>query len=166
VGKFRDREWGIFVILDRRKQFHIDSDVQSLQTRVFPATVEMTSCDYGFTLGLTTGGVAGTYTLPADLECDVPGDEVHLTVFADAGHTNRICSITFRQQTSITGLHATNSGGSVVIVSGTATGITATHLNESGCPGHVHTAAATYKVNVEVKGDNGGGAATGIGISH
>ncbi|MET0305169.1 MAG: hypothetical protein ABW196_02945, partial [Solirubrobacterales bacterium] len=129
-----------------------------------PITVAMTSCDYVFTLGTTTGG-GKTYGLKTDIECSVPGDEVHLELFSDEAHTNRICSITFPQQTNITGLHATDSGAGDLVIGGTATGITASHKSEGGCPGAAHTTTATYKLNITMSGDNAAGGATAISLS-
>jgi hypothetical protein len=164
-GKLNGTTGGVHQLLPSgESNFTFVPKYKECKVGFLPATVDMTSCDFVFTLGATTGGGA-TYGITSHLECSVPGDTVHLTAFSDAGHTNRVCSITFGAQTNIPGLHATNVAGGTVLVNGTATGITATHLNEPGCPGHVHSAIATYVVNVEVKGDNAAGQATGISIS-
>ncbi|MET0306448.1 MAG: hypothetical protein ABW196_09510, partial [Solirubrobacterales bacterium] len=126
--------------------FTIAPTYKSCKVGFLPATVKPTTCDFVFHLGQTTGGTH-TYGLTADVECTTPGDEIHLEVYTDAAHTNKVCSITFPQQTGITGLHATDTTAGDILINGTATGITASHKSEGGCPGAAHTTTATYKAN-------------------
>jgi hypothetical protein len=147
-------------------QFTVVPNYTACKVGIFPATVVMTSCDYVFSLGLTTGGVAHTYGLGASVVCGVAGDTIHLEVYSDEAHTKKICSVTFGAQTPTSELHATyNTATKKTRVHGVAKNIHANRTNLGGCPPSATTNAAEYKVDVEVSGFNEGGEATDASIS-
>ena len=127
----------------------------------FSTTVEMTSCDYVLNLGETTGG-EGTYGVTADVECSVPGDQIHVTQFAGASHGFRVCSITVPQQTGLSGGHVTDEGNGHLLVSGTFTGIKAV---ESGLCGAKETSEGAFHIRATVSGTDAEGNATAVSIS-
>lgn len=134
---------------------------------IFPATVDMTGCDYKFTLGETTGEPsANTYGVDATLECENTGEEEpHLTAYSDTGHTNPICEITFTHEGLVSTLHATDTTDGTIRIHGTVHSIHA-KKRLGGCGGEGTTNEAVYHVNVEVTGENEGGGQTDVAISH
>jgi hypothetical protein len=130
-------------------------------------TVKMTSCDYKFILGSTTGGVAHTYGISTQIECSTPGDQIHLEVYSNPQHTNLICTVTFGAQIPPTQhLHATYSTATGKIrIHGQITSIHGIRTNSGGgCPPSGTTSAAEYKLDIEVSGENEAGGATAASV--
>ena len=137
------------------------------------ATIDMNGCDFVLHLGETTGGVAGTYGVTADVVCPA-GKQIEITIWTSGTpHTNAtFCSIDFPAQTGLKGAHATDTGNGHIDIKGTFEGITATKTLHGGgllCP-HQHTAEAKFNIDVTVKGSTGGtippGTETKISLSH
>jgi hypothetical protein len=127
-----------------------------------PVTVKMTSCDYTLTIGAATESKWG---VTADLQCATAGDEVHVEVYNDEAHTERICTITFGAQ-SRSGAHILNTTGGHLGLQGTFSGITA--KREGLClllGGGTSTSTATLTLDVTVTGKNAEGEDTAISIS-
>ncbi|HZJ28618.1 MAG TPA: hypothetical protein VFD37_01360, partial [Solirubrobacterales bacterium] len=114
--------------------------------------VHMNSCDYEFYDFITAGGVAGTYSLLARIQCDVPGDEIEVT-------KTPFCPVKVPAQDGLTGLHATNEGNKIRI-SGSIHNVTATHCVAG------HTNVAKQHQDVTVEGQDAEGGTTAISISH
>lgn len=146
------------------EEITVSAEYTNCTVGFFPATVEMTSCDYLFTIGETTQ--EDEYGVEADVTCEDPEDVIHLEVFADAEHKTKLCSITFEEQGPISGLDIIDNGDGTGTLTGTATGIHAFHGAGAGCPEPATTNNATYEVSVDLSGDNASGVATPIGLSH
>ncbi len=125
-------------------------------------TVTMNGCDYVFHLGVTTGGVTGTYGLTADLVCEA-GHQVEVHVYLASNNSNTpICTFFFGSQSGLSGAHLTDSGSGTLTAKGTFTGIAA---SKSGLCGSGSTSAAEYEVNVPLTGENEAEGATTASIS-
>ena len=113
-------------------------------------TVNMNGCDWQFLDFTTTGGVAGTYGIRADITC--PGtNKIEMTGSA--------CAIKIGAQTDLTGLHATNTG------SGTSDSIDITgtvNVAASACGIGI---TAVKHVDFNMRGFNNVEAETGVTIS-
>lgn len=116
------------------------------------STVDMNGCDYVLHSGVTTGEVAGTYGVTADVVCPT-GQHILVTAFSSESHAFRLCTVTVGPQTGLSGAHLTNEAGGIVRLKGSFTGIKATR---SGLCGAATTETAVFHVNAEVEGDNKG----------
>jgi len=129
----------------------------------FPTTVEMTSCDYNLILGETTEGEVDTYGVDADIECDVPGDEIHVTQFAGTSHGFRVCSITIPEQTNLVShVDVTDKTNGHLLINGTFTGIDSTR---SGLCGAAETTEGQFHINATVEGTDAVGLPTDVSLS-
>ncbi len=112
--------------------------------------VEMTGCDYDFDDFTTVGTPPPvTYSFTVNIVCPKGVAGIHIGTF---------CSVTVPPQTGLTGAHATNGAGGVIIIKGTIKNITAT-----SCLGH--TATAELHTNVSVKGLNSKGKQIEVSLS-
>jgi hypothetical protein len=75
-----------------------------------PMTVTMNGCDYVLHIGLTTGGVLGTYGATLDIVCP-PNKVIEKHVYNDAGHTELLCTMKIKAQNGLAGAHFTNTPG-------------------------------------------------------
>jgi hypothetical protein len=135
----------------------------------FSSTVDMNGCDYVFHVGNTTGGVAGTYGVTADVVCPVGG---HIVVTVWSGETHVapefiVCTVTVKPQTGLIGPHLTNqAGGQHVLIKGTFNNV---HVTRSGaCTGGPTqtTTEGQFHIDATISGTNAAGGATAINISH
>jgi hypothetical protein len=117
-----------------------------------PRSVAMNGCDYVFDDFTTTpvDNKNGTYGFTVDIVCPA-NSQIEVT--------GGPCTVKVPAQTGLLGFHATNQTGGHVLLSGTATGITAT------CS-FLHTSTASQHQEVTVGGHNSLGGATAISISH
>jgi hypothetical protein len=75
-----------------------------------PITVTMNGCDYVLHIGVTTGGVAGTYGATVDIVCP-PNKVIEVHVYNNAAHTELLCTIKVKGQNGLAGAHVTNTAG-------------------------------------------------------
>jgi hypothetical protein len=135
----------------------------------FSSTIDMNGCDYVFHIGSTTGGVAGTYGVTADVVCPVGG---HIVVTVWNGQTHVapafiVCTVTVKPQTGLIGPHLTNqAGGQHVLMRGTFNNV---HVTRSGpCTGGPTQTTTEGQIHIDatISGTNEAGGATAISISH
>jgi hypothetical protein len=128
--------------------------------KVLPATVNMTSCDYVYHVGQTTG--VDQYAGSGSISCTVPGDAIDITIYAShAAHTagTPICHVTFKAQGPLPGLTLTVNTGPVnnFSISGTLAGMAGNQERKSAfCPAGTEEKAGkyTFKTPVPIKGSN------------
>jgi hypothetical protein len=157
-------------IANGSNQFTVVPNYTACKVGIFPSTVVITTCDYRFTLGQTTGGVAHTYGVSASVECENGGDTIHIEVYSDEAHTKKICTVTFGAQTPTSELHATfNTATGKTRIHGAVKNIHANRTSlgggAGGCPPSGTTTAAEYKVDFEVDGFNSAGGPTTASVS-
>jgi hypothetical protein len=140
------------------------------------ATVTMNGCDFDLKVGETTPvGTANTYGASASLTCP-QGQEVTLEIWTPGKHNGvnpPMCVIHFGEQLDKTGPHLTDTtqGGTAndIDLKGVFTGIVATKTASAEdpilCP-HATTVTGELGIDITIKGDSAGGAATGVGLSH
>jgi hypothetical protein len=80
-----------------------------------PLTMNMNGCDWVLHIGVTTGGIAGTYGATLDIVCPV-GKSIEKHVYNDVAHTQSLCTIKIKGQTGLAGAHVTNTGGAFDLV--------------------------------------------------
>lgn len=130
---------------------------------VKPATVDLTSCDFELTIGAATAG-GGGWGVTAHLDCDT-GDEAHVEIYNDANHTERICTVTFGEQTAH-GADVLNTSGGHIGLLGTFTGIVAKREGLCLLDGKgTNTTSATLSTDVTVSGTDENEEPTAIEIS-
>jgi hypothetical protein len=126
-----------------------------------PATVTMNGCDYVLHLGVTTGGVAGTYGATVDIVCPA-GKVIEVHVYNNVAHTELLCTIKVKGgQNGLAGAHATNTAGTGTFdISGLILGI---HVEREGLcllDGKGSTTAnGEFDIDVNVK------SSAGVGVS-
>jgi hypothetical protein len=140
----------------------------------FPVTIHMNGCDFVVHLGVTTTE-PNTYGVTYDIVCPV-GQEITKTIWTtDALHTANaapFCVIHIPPQVGLAGGHIKDTTNGTLDLNGTVEGITATRTNNTG-PADTHTLlcpestthTAKFDINITVKGTNGVGEPTAIGIS-
>jgi hypothetical protein len=142
----------------------------------FPTTVDMNSCDFHFDLGVTIA--ANKYKVKAAEECvkKVPEnpalETIKITVFANAAkHTANepFCVIDITKQTERgETLAATDTLNGTIDITGTIEGIKADRESPTGsilCPKE-ETKTGILHIDATITGDNVGGAATTVSLSH
>ncbi len=148
--------------------YNQENCVSKLGGSEFSSTVDMTSCDYEFTLTETAkdaenNPIPDTYEVDAYVICDEPGDMIDVDAFAGSSHGFRVCHTTVGAQGPLQGAHATDNTDGTVTLSGTITGISS---SKSGLCGAESTTEGEFDLNVGVGGIEEEGEPTGIGISH
>lgn len=151
------------------KQANHNCRVQGLN---LPVTVDMNKCDYVAHLGVTTGGVAGTYGVTFDIECNAVGEDITVTVWTTnaletSEPNNPMCIIHVPQQTGLKGAHARDTGNGHVDLIGTVEGIKAVKTKTTHavlCPA-AETTVGKFDIAVTGAAHVEGGASTKISIS-
>jgi hypothetical protein len=135
----------------------------------FPTTIDMNGCDFEFDLGVTIE--AGKYKVKATEECPT-ANTIKVTVFANA--TKHIenapfCVIDITKETNRgEGLTATNTPDGSIDIKGTIENIKADRESPTGsilCPKEEDKKGIKH-IDVTISGDNVGGTATTISLSH
>lgn len=151
---------------------HYGTCVAKIGATTFPATIDLNGCDFDIHIGVTTGGVNGTYGVTFDVTCPV-GKQIQVTIWTNAtDHANKatpMCTIDVKEQLGLAGAHITDAGAGNLLLKGTVLNIHATKTKSPThpllCP-EVTTATSSFHINATVKGFTGGGGATAISLSH
>jgi hypothetical protein len=141
----------------------------------FKATIDMNGCDYVAHLGVTTGGVAGTYGVTFDVVCPNEQTSITVTVWTTSAletsePNNPMCKLHVRGapfNQGLKGAHATDSGAGDITLTGTVEGINVQKTKTTHsllCP-TAESNTGKFGLDVTVKGLNGAGGATNISIS-
>ena len=137
----------------------------------FRLTVDMNGCDYLIHVGITTGGVAGTYGFNTDVVCPA-GQEISRTIFtntADLTAGKVMCVQHVPPQVGLTGGHVTQTTGGHLGLTGPIKGI---KMTETASPTHgllcpkKETTSAEFDIDVTVAGETVGGVPTALTLSH
>ena len=137
----------------------------------FRATTDMNGCDYLAHVGVTTGGVAGTYGGTIDIVCPV-GQEITKTLATnttDLTAGKLMCIQHIPPQVGLTGVHITQTASGHLGLTGPIKGIkiteTASATHRILCP-KKETTAAEIDIDVTVAGETPFGVATALTLSH
>jgi hypothetical protein len=152
------------LILSGDSKFTVDQKTSGCKDGLGrPITVNMTNCDYTYTL-LTPTEIT-RYGVETHLECKNAGEEPHIEIFNDAAHKERICTLTFPPQTR-KGVHLINTSGGHLGLVGTFNGFVIKREGLCLLDGKgTNTASAELALDVTISGTNAAGEPTAISVS-
>jgi hypothetical protein len=136
----------------------------------FPATVDMNGCDYGLTLGPTTG-IANQYSATFHVVCSGT-NQITVTVFTNAtkhAENKPFCKIHVGTQSGLAGATVKDNGNGTIQLKGPVKNITAQKTNGGEDPllcAAAQTTTAEYHISVTASGKNELGGATSVSLSH
>ncbi len=127
----------------------------------YPLTITLNGCDFVYHIGETVA--ANTYATTVDIVCP-PGKAIVMEFFMDDKHTMKLCEDSINPVNNVVGPHikSTPADDDVDI-----TGSEAVKVSQTGLCGEEESeeAAASFDVDLTVKGTNSTGGATGITVT-
>lgn len=128
---------------------------------VFSTTADMNGCDYVLNIGKATGE-EDSYGVTTDVVCP-EGQKIQWTVFLGTSHTTKLCTISIKPQTGLSGAHVTtNTASDTLGVVGTVENV---HIEESGLCGNKTTTEGKIDLDLGITGRNGEGGSTGLTVT-
>ncbi|HET8862647.1 MAG TPA: hypothetical protein VFM94_05295 [Solirubrobacterales bacterium] len=127
----------------------------------YSTTIDMNGCDYVMHFSFTFG--IESYSVTTDIVCP-EGKDIQVTVFSSSSHALKLCTLTLKSQSGLTGANTTNTSGFTndVDVAGTFRFVKA---EKSGLCGAGSSEMGEIDVNLTLQGTGSEGGATNISIT-